>query len=648
MRINTIVVICTICVLLAESGTSMHYDKNTAKAVPTDEIMLHDTTITLRNIFPPDGRERVIDTTSFPWSTICKIYSTHPDGIHSTEGSGVMIDESHVLTAGHLIYFQDEYGWPYDGWASEVKVIPGYNSGYEPFGHSWATHLQSPTEWTELHMREHDWGLITLDSNTGYTTGWLEIQTAHYTDPMYIEMLHTAGYPSDLDNGENMYYCSGYGDSADEHLHYSRLDAYQGQSGSPIWRMDSGKRYVLSVLTTETPSYTIGTRITTDKYDIIVDWLGEDNEIYVDDNANSSWYDATHVKTINEGICNVSAGGTVLVFNGTYYENIIVNKPVYLIGEDKGNTVIVGRLYAHVIHISADYVSLTGFTILSDWEDEPMYGVFLNANHTTITDNNIKTDESSIVLYSSRNNTITDNTISDTNGAISLTYSDNNTIIGNTISNNNIAIELHISSNNTIADNYITSNNYTGLFLHTSCNTNIITGNNIENNGWDGVEIYYSSSNIIARNNISMNNEWGIGISSNSKNNYIYHNNLMDNNNNAYDRGQNRWNNGYPSGGNYWSDFDELSEGAYDMNSDGIIEIPYDIPRGNNQDLYPLMDPWDILTDSQYWNIWDNDEIVTTVELQEIINHWVNVIPKNDHIVTTSELQVMINIWLNS
>ena len=43
--------------------------------------------------------------------------------------------------------------------------------------------------------------------------------------------------------------------------------------------------------------------------------------------------------------------------------------------------------------------------------------------------------------------------------------------------------------------------------------------------------------------------------------------------------------------GNYWDDFDELSEGAWDNNSDGIVDSLYTILGGSNQDLYPLMYP---------------------------------------------------------
>ena len=63
--------------------------------------------------------------------------------------------------------------------------------------------------------------------------------------------------------------------------------------------------------------------------------IANSKTIYVNDDADPSWYDATHVRTISEGVNNSSNGDMVYVYSGTYYENILINKSIDLIGEKK-------------------------------------------------------------------------------------------------------------------------------------------------------------------------------------------------------------------------------------------------------------------------------------------------------------------------
>jgi len=66
---------------------------------------------------------------------------------------------------------------------------------------------------------------------------------------------------------------------------------------------------------------------------------------------------------IQNAIDNASAGDTVRVYDGTYYENVIVNKTLTLIGNGTSKTTIDGGGSGDVVFISADWVNVSGFTI---------------------------------------------------------------------------------------------------------------------------------------------------------------------------------------------------------------------------------------------------------------------------------------------
>lgn len=99
---------------------------------------------------------------------------------------------------------------------------------------------------------------------------------------------------------------------------------------------------------------------------------------------------------------------------------------------------------------------------------------------------------------------------------------------------------------------------------------------------------FTSSNNRIIGNNITTN-VYGIGLTLSSTDNNLFYNNFEENNAQAYCDTQssgNFWDDGYPSGGNYWSDYN-----GTDSDHDGIGDVPYLI-ESDNQDDYPLMNPW--------------------------------------------------------
>ena len=171
-----------------------------------------------------------------------------------------------------------------------------------------------------------------------------------------------------------------------------------------------------------------------------------ESTVYVDDDAEPEWYDETHVKTIQEGIIKVSESGTVYVYNGTYYENVLIGKTINLIGEDKNTTIIDGQKLDHVVNIFADFTNVSGFTIQNCSQKEYHAGVYIiTANNVKVFDNIIRHNQHPeqninhhvaavlIVLMSSKN-VITKNEIYDCEEGV-LIYAERS---GNIVSYNNI------------------------------------------------------------------------------------------------------------------------------------------------------------------------------------------------------------------
>ena len=228
---------------------------------------------TIASVIGSDDRVRITPTTSYPWSTIVKLHMTWNE--YSNYATGVLINKNHVLTAGHCVYSHLHGGWP-----NSIKVVPGEENGNEPYGHAWVVKMRTYIDWMENASFEHDFALLTLDSDIGLQTGWMGVYTTLASSSMYASMLNTAGYPYELDNGKNLYWCSDYGVSAGEYTHRYNLDTTGGQSGSPVWIYNNGP-YVISIVTYgyDGLDINLGTRINQNKYYCIGNWLTADETL---------------------------------------------------------------------------------------------------------------------------------------------------------------------------------------------------------------------------------------------------------------------------------------------------------------------------------------------------------------------------------
>lgn len=236
------------------------------------------------------------------------------------------------------------------------------------------------------------------------------------------------------------------------------------------------------------------------------------------------------------------SGHVILVNEGTYYEHLVIYKSISIIGSDAGATIIDGNSTGSCFRVFASNVHIEGFCIVNGGSSFPNAGIEIYGGNVSIVHNSIAhCGLYGVFAYNLGGITIQGNNITDTASA-GIYFMDMN-------------------ANNTITENWIVNSNR-GIVLDNS-NHNAITKNKIANNS-------------------------DVGIFVGGADNAIYHNDFIGNHEHVRIPAHqtNTWDDGYPSGGNYWSDY--LGS---DANGDGIGDTPYVIDT-NNTDYYPLTNPW--------------------------------------------------------
>ena len=184
---------------------------------------------------------------------------------------------------------------------------------------------------------------------------------------------------------------------------------------------------------------------------------------------------------IQDAIDYANSGDIIYVWAGIYYEKIIVDKSITLIGNGTSNTIINGSGRDIVLKITSDWVNISEFTI-----------------------NNGGTGNG-IMIYYSDNCKIQNCNFSNNDFGINLYYSHYNILKNNTCtSNKRSGIHLRYSNYNIINNNSCNSNVYNGIYLEYSSN-NTIKNNKCCLTKWDGIELFRSSYNEVKSNYCSDN-----------------------------------------------------------------------------------------------------------------------------------------------
>ncbi len=228
-------------------------------------------------------------------------------------------------------------------------------------------------------------------------------------------------------------------------------------------------------------------------------------------------------------------------------------------------------------------------------------GIKLTGESNTII-NNICTNTTGLLVEWGKYNNIINNSCTNGKGIILGRFSnfEQNNITGNICNFNDgdgisLNLNVEICEFNNISNNICHSNNENGIRISYSDN-NLIFNNTCSNNTRSGISISSSDYNIISYNEILNNSFHGISCGDSSYN-QLHHNYLKNNMgkySQAHDSGSNnKWDAGYPSGGNYWFDYSgiDVKKGP-DQNqsgNDGIGDTPYVIDENLIKDNYPLI-----------------------------------------------------------
>ena len=410
--------------------------------------------------------------------------------------------------------------------------------------------------------------------------------------------------------------------------------------------------------------------------------LVENNVVYAEDTGIDIGSEVSGIK-IQQNNVNAGQNG-IYVFgpNNEISDNeISASGTTFVIGiRVQGvNTNIIGNL----VSSSGNGINLIGANnaiIKSNIVNSAVNGVFIQYSpYSSITDNTIANNNANFgvgiymkssnycgvqsnTVYNNRNgihlensndnqiefntvysNTVYQNNLNTGNGIALVTSSSNNEISNNLVySNGNSGIALQGGSNgNTIDYNSVSNNGLMGIFIGAST-LNTVTGNSISKNNANGISMYNSATYNLIVDNIIIENTNGISVNPNCNNNRIYSNSFVSNpTQTKSDLTQNTWDNGYPEGGNYWSDYlgiDQYSGVNQNLpGGDGLGDTPYVI-NSNNQDHYPIITQKTIISrifslrrTIESWSLPKGTENSLTVKLDNAI-HQINKENENDAI----------------
>gem|GEM_PF-1173957 len=270
-------------------------------------------------------------------------------------------------------------------------------------------------------------------------------------------------------------------------------------------------------------------------------------DIYVDDDQSPAWYDHTHVRTVQEGVDNATAGDLIHVLAGTYREQAVVDKTVTVVGKDAtvdgtggtAFTVTADNVMLHELHVintsqaavvMADNVTVTGCHLDTSAGGILVKGLYthissntfqgqgtgtgaavrIEGSHTYTAYNAFTQTPDGVAIVDGVNHTIEANSFRDAIRAVQVKNAQDCYIMNNTFTDNHYGVE--VSTQGCLIAGNVLRDNDKAILLHTAATmvyNNTLTGNVI------GVEVT-GAGNTVVLNTIRNSQEAAVNLTSSS------------------------------------------------------------------------------------------------------------------------------------
>lgn len=185
--------------------------------------------ITPYTIFGPDDRAIITNTKDDPYNAVCNLTITYTNG-EVRYGTGFMVSDRNVATAGHVLYDSTQ-----GGWAKSITIVPGDKVGTRPFSPIIANYSTSQftvvTAWKNDRDPDSDYGVISLNNSVSDRIGYFNLDSPSDYELENLD-ISISGYDY---ISRNQYLSMGTLNNATSERLIFHVDTLSGMSGSPIY-----------------------------------------------------------------------------------------------------------------------------------------------------------------------------------------------------------------------------------------------------------------------------------------------------------------------------------------------------------------------------------------------------------------------------